>query len=198
MIVAAVILLLVLIGLLPVGVRLTYGQAGGQATVQIGPWPIRIYPKATGGKSDQSAEAQKEKTATAQHSGGKLSLFRELLGILLDILGCLKRKLRIKHLLLHLTVGGRGEEAEAAILYGRAWAAVGALTPVLENLFTVANRDIQVMIDFTAEENIIYGEADVRVRLGDILWIGLYHGLRAIGVVMKQRRKGRKKHGTSN
>lgn len=145
--------------------------------------------------AEKAAEPEKPK----QPLGGKIAFFKELLGIGLNALACIKRKLILKDLVLYLTVGGKGDDAaKAALLYGRAWAAVGALTPVLENTFNIRNRDIQVGIDFFAEDNVIYAEACILFRIGDILWIAVYHGIRALTVFLKQKRKGRMKNGTSH
>lgn len=159
-------------------------------------------------ENKQKKEAKKEKAAADKAAGvkkpkepigGKIEFFKELLGVGLSALGCIKRKLIMKDLVLYLTVGGQGEDAaKAALLYGRAWAAVGALTPVLENTFHIKNRDIQVAVDFLAPDNVVYAEATILFRIGDLLWIAIYHGIRALKILLSNKRKGRKKNGTSH
>ncbi len=152
-------------------------------------------PSPDGGAAPEPPPEKKQK----QPLGGKIAFFKELLGIGLSALNCIRRKLIMKDLVLYLTVGGQGEDAaKAAILYGRAWAAVGALTPVLEKTFHIKNRDIQVNIDFLQPENVIYAKATILFRIGDILWIALNHGFRAGIAFLKQKRKGRKHNGTSH
>lgn len=159
-------------------------------------------------ENKKKREEKKEKAAAEKAAGvkkpkepigGKIEFFKELLGVGLSALGCIKRKLIMKDLVLYLTVGGQGEDAaKAALLYGRAWAAVGALTPVLENTFHIKNRDIQVGIDFLNPDNVVYAEASILFRIGDLLWIAINHGVRALIILLKNKRKGRNKNGTSH
>lgn len=58
----------------------------------------------------------------------------QLLDIVLDTLGDLRRKLRVNELTLYVRIGGSDDPAKAAMGYGRAWAAIGAITPSLERL----------------------------------------------------------------
>lgn len=219
------LMILILFGLLfitPVGAQVIYSADGARISVRAGPLSIPVYPrpeksekqlakeakkkaeketgkKSSGASSGQKTGQKKQTEKSEQPLGGKIEFFKELLGIGLNALACIKRKLIMKDLVLYLTVGGKGDDAAgAALLYGRAWAAVGMLTPVLENTFQIRNRDIQVGIDFMAEDNLIYAEACILFRVGDILWIAVYHGVRALRVLLKQKRKGRMKNGTSN
>ena len=205
------------------GVHAIYSHLGSEVTAQAGPVSLRVYPRPEKQKTPRQMEkaARKalekaEKKALKQEKkkekkagnvqekkklplGGKIAFFKELLGIGLHALGCIRRKLIMKDLVLSLTLAGQGSDAaESAILYGKAWAAVGALTPVLENTFQIRNRDIQVGIDFLSEEHALYAEATVLLRIGDVLWIALYHGIRALIVLLIQKQKGRIKHGTSH
>ena len=68
-----------------------------------------------------------------------------------DTLGNLRRKLRVEVLVLHVTLDG-SDPAKAAMLYGRVWAALGALTPKLEQLFVIKKRDIQPILDYNEKK----------------------------------------------
>lgn len=205
MIVLGILLgLLVALCLLPVGVQVKYDAGGAEARAVCGPVSLRLYPKkkkSVCGKKKEKSDSLKAKAGQSHKLkiGGALPLFRELLGTGLELLGCIRRKLTVKNLYMDLTVGGQGDDpAGAAILYGRAWAAVGALTPVMENTFRIKNRDVQVQIDFSATENRLYCEACVLFLLGDLLWMAVHYGFRMLTIFMKHRKKGRIKHGTSN
>lgn len=145
------------------------------------------------------AEEQNQKNADMKTLiGGNLPLFRELLGLALAAVGRIRRKLEITDLKLHLSLGGFGDDpANAAMLYAKAWAAIGALTPVLENSFTIRKRDVQASVDFTDTENWIYGFAELTLKLGQILMIALYYGLRGLKIFLKIK-KGGKNNGTSD
>lgn len=145
------------------------------------------------------AEEQNQKNADMKTLiGGNLPLFRELLGLALEAVGRIRRKLEITDLKLYLSLGGFGDDpANAAMLYAKAWAAIGALTPVLENSFTIRKRDVQASVDFTDTENWIYGFAELTLKLGQILMIALYYGLRGLKIFLKIK-KGGKNNGTSD
>lgn len=226
MVLGIILGVLVLICLLPVGARAVYSADGPEVKVLIGPISFLVYPRPEKEKTPAQIEAEQkkeqEKAAEKQRKkaekkaqkqkekesgvkkpkapiGGKIEFFKELLGLGLKALGCIKRKLILKDLKLYLTVGAMGEDAaKGAITYGRAWAAVGALTPVLENTFHIKNRDIQVGLDYFTDKNVIYAEGCIVFLVGDILWIAVYYGIRALKLFLKQKRKGRKEHGTSH
>jgi hypothetical protein len=199
--------LLVLLCLLPVGARVVYSSAGASVRLLVGSVSVCLYPKKpkkskkqTKPKKPSSPEkSKKPEKAPKEPLGGKLPLFRQLLSLGLEALGCLRRKLVLKNLVLTLTVGGQGEDpAGSAVSYGRAWAAVGTLIPVLENTFQIRQRDIRVHIDFTSPETVIYVDGSILLRVGDILWIAIFYGIRGLKLFLNHKKKGGKKHGTSN
>ena len=128
-----------------------------------------------------------------------IPMFRELLGLAIEAQASLRNKLRITELILHLTVGGFGEDpAKPAILYGRAWAALGNLMPLLMQAFRIEKRSVGADIDFTAEENTIYAKATLIITIGAILRMGIWYGIRGLIIYFKHNKKGGKKHGTSS
>ena len=223
MIVLAIILvLLFLLLILPVGAKVVYSDTGVALYIAAGPLRIQILPKRKKNKKEKEPGAKKKKKSKEPKNkdkkskkdkkengsvpkkklGGQIAFFRQLLGIGLDALGCLRRKLKMNDLVLYLTVGGKQDDAAgSAILYGRAWAAVGALTPLLENTFHIGHRDIQVFLDYSHEENVIYAEACITIRIGQILWVALFYGIKVLIVFIKhskQSKKGGTKNGTSD
>lgn len=193
------LVLLLLLLLLPVGLWGIYSMKDIRLVLKLGGLSIPVYPRKKKAKPDGTPPEREDKKpeTTEKKLGGSVGFFKELLGIGLRALGCIRRKLCLRKLTLHLTVGGKGDDpAKAALLYGRGWAAMGALIPVLENSFRIKERDIGANIDFMTEDTVVYGEADIRLRLGDVLWILLYHGISALKLIFKQ--KGRKRHGTSH
>lgn len=226
MVLGIILAVLILLCLLPVGARVKYSADGPEVRVVVGPISIPVYPRQEKEKTPAQIQAEQkkaqEKAAEKQRKkmekkaqkeqekasgikkhrepiGGKIEFFKELLGLGLKALGCIKRKLVLKDLKLYLTVGAMGEDAaKGAVTYGRAWAAVGALTPVLENSFRIKKRDIQVGLDYFTDKNVIYAEGCIVFLVGDILYIAVYYGIQALILILKQKRKGRKQHGTSN
>lgn len=99
---------------------------------------------------------------------------------------------------MHLTIGGKGDDpAAAGILMGRAWAILGGLIPLLESSFQIKSRDIQADVDFLSEETSIYGKAVAAISLGAAVRLGLYYGVQVLKWYYRKK-KGGKKHGTSN
>ena len=58
-------------------------------------------------------------------------------------LGDLRRKLRVEVLTLFVYFGGGDDPAKNAIAYGRAWAVIGSITPLLDQLFVIQKRRIE-------------------------------------------------------
>lgn len=196
------ILVLILLWKLPLGVDAEYSEAGPIIKAVAGKVSILVYPREK--KEKQEKEQTKERKLKEksdkpkEKKGGKISLFKDLLGLGLRALNTIRRKIRMENLTLHLTVGGAGDDpASSAILYGRAWAAIGALTPVLEKTFEIRERDIGAAIDFSERENVIYAHGRFTLKLGDILIIAVYYGIRVLKIYMNYK-KGGKEYGTSH
>ena len=217
------IILLCILGLIlilcfvPVGVTAEYSKDGPLVLAHAGPVRLRLIPKKKktegGEKPPKKKKEKKKKNASGETDedreekpkrkiGGMIPMFRELLGLVLPLLTQFKNKLRIRELILQLTVGGFGEDpAKPAILYGRAWAALGNLMPVLMQHFRIDKQNVGADVDFTAEENTIYAKAKLTITIGAILRIALYYGIRALMIYYKhtkQTKKGGGKHVTSS
>ena len=84
------------------------------------------------------------------------------------------------------------DPCDLAVNYGRAWAALGNLMPLLERIFVIKKRNLEVECDFEASDTRVLARLDVTVTLGGILKIALYHGLRAVKAYLNlnKSRKG--------
>ena len=185
---------LFLIGCIPVGIEALQDKAGLRLDARIWMFRIQLIPKKPGKpkkkkkkpKPQQPAEEkpqqaavqpEKKKPKFSLKGNGDLvrlgidSLF-ELLGILGDFLGGFRRKLRIDDLTLHVTFGG-SDPAKTAVQYGRAWAVVGALTPALEQVFVIKNRDISPILDYNSNQTELYGHLYMTVTIGRLLGLAL-------------------------
>lgn len=199
MVLLGILLVLLFLLLLPVGVKAQYDQAGGRLVAYFGPVSLTIYPSTKEKKSaDQESKDKSAKdSGEKKKRGGGISLFRELLGLGLEALGCLRRRLLLKNLTLYLTIGAMGKEpAQWGMLYGGAWAAVGNLIPLLERVFRIEARDIQVELDEETQESSVVFFGQCRLLLGEILYLLLHYGLRGLRIYSKW--KGSNEHGTSN
>ena len=188
--------ILVGINLLPIGISAVYNTGGPKVQVLIGPVRLTVYPRrkkaAAGGK--KPASQKKETSQNKQGSGGSMKDFAPLLHRVLDFLREAKGKLRVKRLDLKLTMGG-DDPCDLAVNYGRAWAAVGNLIPLLERHFVIKKRDVQVQCDFTSNENSVYARLDLTITVGRLLRLGAGHGIPALREylnIMKLRKGGAK------
>ena len=210
--------LIVLILLLPIHVVAEYSAEGPRVTVGVLFLSIPILPKEKAEAEDDSESKDKKKKKkekkqkkkkkeekpkeeagdSKKKSGGTIALLMELIPIGLQAVSYVWRKLRLSPLVLHLTVGGKKDDpAAAAILYGRAWAGLGNLVPVLEHAFRLGDRDISADIDFTLEENEIYAFGRISLYVIDIVSAAIRYGFKVLAVILKKR-KERKKNGSSD
>lgn len=206
------VLLALLIGLMPLQVTGEYSGDGAKVKALVGPLTVWQYPRVKGEKTKKPKKHKKaqptqkpEKTRKekpeekGEKPGGRLPLFRELLGLVMELQGALRNRLVLRELTLHLTLGGKGDDpAMAAVLYGSAWAAIGGLMPVLERSFQIKSRDIQAQVDFLQEETTVYARAAARISLGALLRMAVYYGLRGLKLYRTHRKKGGKENGTSH
>jgi len=192
---------LVLIGCIPAGLDARYNKDGAFLAAKI--WFVKLQllpakpkkPKKPGKKqpkAQKQTEAKKnapaEKKANPLLSGG-LDGLMELLDLAFDTLGNLRRKLRVNELTLRVTIPGGDDPAKAAMNYGRAWAAVGALTPAMERLFVIKKRDIQPFLDYNETNLQLDAHLTLTITIGRSLALALRAGIRFLKI-MNQRKKG--------
>lgn len=191
-----------LIAVLPIGVGALYDTSGPRVWVLIGPMRLKIFPsrKNTGKnpkKPTSNAPKKKSKSGTnadetPKKKGGSILDFVPLVQRVLDFLGDLRRKLRVRNLQLHLTLAG-GDPCDLAMNYGKAGAAFANLDPHLERLFVIKKKDIRIDCDFTEDKTLIYGRLDLTITVGRIFSLGFRHGIRILREflrIMKSRKGG--------
>ena len=202
---AAIVLIL---AVLPLGVRVRYNSAGLILRVIAGPLKITVFPRkkkpkkqkvkqkkpkeeqhaepsASEDKPPQPPEAQPEQ----KEKGGSIARFLPFIKLGLKFLGDFRRKLRLDNLYVRLILAG-DDPCDLAVNYGRIWAAVGNLMPQLERLFVIKKRDIQVECDFTASETCVVAHLDITITLGRLLALALVYGVRVLIEFLSMKRKG--------
>lgn len=180
---------------LPLRLLAEYDHSGGRVTVRLGPVSLRLFPrppkkeKRKGRKKSGKKEEKTSKTEDAgAEKGGKAELLRELISLGLAALGALRRRLRLEDMTLVLTLGGKDRDAASwALLYGRAWAAIGALIPLLERALVIESRDVRVGLDPLSGENLVTARGVIRIRLGQLLCLALRYGLRALKIFLSHK-----------
>ena len=193
MTVLVILAVLVLIGCIPVGVDAAYGEGGVLLSAKIGFFKLQIL-SAKPKKPEKPKKPKQQKPAASSAPSAapdapaepaakkKLALPGGLNGILrlvnlaLSTLGDLRRKLRVEELTLHVTFAG-DDPADAALHYGQAWAAVGALMPALDRLFVIKKRDIRPILDYNREQMSVDAHLILTITIGRALALGLKAGL---------------------
>lgn len=203
----------IVLALLPLGVRVSYGADGPLVWILLGPVRYTVFPRPKKEKKEkkkdapaEKTEAQKEESSLPQppqppkeevpksgpeKKGGSVTDFLPLVNVALDFLGDFRRKLRLNNLELKLIMAG-GDPCDLAVNYGQAWAALGNLIPQLERLFVIKKRDMEVECDFTASETRVFARVDMTITLGRLLTLAIRYGIRAGKefLTIQKKRKG--------
>lgn len=202
--------ILLLLAVLPLGIRIRYNDGGFLVKAILGPVKLTLYP----GKQKQIKETKPEAKPEPQkleenlpkppqppkaekpkeektETGGSLTDFLPLIKLALELLGDFRRKLRIDELYLHLVLAG-DDPCDLAVNYGRAWAALGNLMPQLERLLTIKKRDVEVQCDFASSQTLVIARVDLTITLGRILALAVTYGIRGLKefLTIQKKRKG--------
>ena len=202
-ILAAVLLLLFLLLQVRLGVRAEYRAEGLSAWVRLGAFRLQVFPWRQEKKAAKKPAARKKTQQPAakpapplsQRLGGALDYARALLPVALEAAGQFARRLRLDKLELELTVSAP-DPADAALRYGQANAALGCAWGALLSAFEVKEGRAAVKLDLEAGECTLYALASLSLKLGQILRLGLYFGIKALrsALTVRRRRSGSDMH----
>ena len=203
MTVLVILAVLVLIGCIPVGVDAAYGEGGVLLSAKISFFRLRILPAKP--KKPKKPKQQKPAASSAPSAApdapaepaakkklalpGGLNGILRLVNLALSTLGDLRRKLRVEELTLHVTFAG-DDPADAALHYGQAWAAVGALIPALDRLFVIKKRDICPILDYNREQMSVDAHLILTITIGRALALGLKAGLGFLKLLNDSKKGG--------
>ena len=203
-VIAALILaVLWCIGRIRVGGGARLGDQGLAAWGRPGPKHSVLYPHnpttAPPPKKPQQpkkAKPRKEKppkpktTLAEKLRSGKL-LAETFVPIALEAAKGFAYKLQIDVLELYIHVGA-GDPADGAVLYGRANALAAAVWIPMNDAFHIREGRVRVDWDPLAERLTCAGQLALSLRIGQILWIGLRFGVKALAGLLRYRRLKRK------
>jgi len=209
--------IVLLLAVLPIGVRVRYNSEGIVLKVIAGPVKITLLPRPNKKKKEKKKKEKKKTTskpgeasgeeenlpkppqppkeskkkADQAEKGGSLLDFLPLVKIALDFLGDFRRKLRLDNLYLRLILAG-SDPCDLAVNYGRAWAALGNLMPQLEKWFVIKKRDVEVECDFETSQTLVIAHLDLTITLGRLLTAAVKFAVRALieYLKIKKKRKG--------
>lgn len=191
--VAAIPLVLLLISLVRVGAWVEYSEKGLQIKLRIGPFFLRLFPVRPKKEKAAKRAGKERKKRSAQPTekperGGSLAPVRELLPIVTDAAGQLKRRIRIDSLLLDL-VWSAPDPAACAIGFGAANAAAGMIWPLVAQNFHVKEHRVRTAVDFEQGKPAVYLSAMATLTIGQGVSLGLRVGLRLIKAFLQAKSK---------
>lgn len=206
--------IVVVLAILPLGASVIYDRNGPLVRIIAGPLKIQVFPMKKKAKQDkpkkekkkkepepaetpseeqpaEPANEKKKKPPKDPDEGGSILDFWPFVEMVFDFLGDFRRKLRIGHLKLHLTMAG-DDPCDLAINYGRANAGLAALIAQLERLFVIKHRDVHINCDFMASETTILARLDISITLGRIISLLVCYAVRALKTYLsiQKKRKG--------
>lgn len=194
-----IIVVLWLISLIRFGAEARY--SGGTFFLKLitGPFRIRVLPaKEKKPKKEKPPKPKKEKAAkvegetTAAKPKRRLPPIMDLLLLVIEAAGKLKRKIRIDDLTVHLTWAST-DPADAAVGFGRMNAAMGMLWGLIENNFKVKEHDLGVAVDFDRDKPEVDCHLALTFTIGQILSMGIRFGVRFL-VLWSRSSKDSGKH----
>lgn len=184
---------LLALAIMPLGLHARYDENGPFAAFVIGPVRLTIYPLKPKQKKKKTPDKPKSDDQQKKKSqGGNISDFLPLLRLVLDFLSGFRKRLRINHLRFRLILAG-GDPCDLALNYGKGWAALGNLMPLLEQVFVIKKRDLEIECDFASEQTTIIAGADITIRLWHLLALAISHGpgiIKEYFSIMKIRKGG--------
>lgn len=174
-----VLLVLAALALLPLGVRARYDEGGPVVYAKLWLIRLRLFPKKDKKKKKKREKKPKkeeappeEKEPEKKKKGGTLDMVRSALPLIRPALSGLKRRLTIRELELHVTWSA-DDPADAAIGYGQAQAALGALWAVVDQNFKVKKSRLGCSVDFEQTSPSVYADATLTIRLGQVVTLVL-------------------------
>ena len=192
-----ILLILWLISLIRIGGRVRYGEAGLFAFALAGPLKIQLLPAKQKEEKPKKKKTKKEKTPKEKKprpegQPGTLSRLMQLLPVVGQVCGALKRKIRIDDLKLELIWGG-SDPAAIAIGYGQANAALGMLWPIFDNNFKVKRHSFQIGMDYGRTQPAVELEAAVTFTIGQIITLVTHYGVKALIIWVRSGRPVKKR-----
>lgn len=188
-----VVLALVLLSLIRVGVWAEYAQKTFTVRLLAGPVRVTLFPRKA--KQPKPAKAKKAKASKQKKSkppkkpktaGEIFDLVKELLPVVTDAAGQLRRKIRIDQLYLDMIVAS-ADPAKTAVNYGRLSGVIGMFWPLVEQNFKVKEWRIRTNVDFTTEHPTVYLRAAATLTIGQILALGVRVASKVLPILSKQK-----------
>lgn len=183
-----------LLAVMPIGLRVRYDSYGPRAAFMIGPLKIKLYPRPEREKKTHSGKKQKDRKASGNEKsrGGSISDFFPLVRLVLEFLKDFRKRLTVDNLQLTLILGGT-DPCDLALNYGKGWAVLGNMMPLLDHALVIKKRNLEVECDFTSERTTVIAAADLTLRIWHLAVLGVTHGpgvIKEYFSIMNKRKGG--------
>ncbi len=188
---------LTLIAILPIGVSALYDEDGPRVSVIAGPLRLLLFPLKKKEKKEKPEKKEKKtkkkktepkktesKPKEKKKKGGSIDDFLPVVDVVLDFIAAFGRRLRVNNLQLKLILAG-GDPSDLAVNYGRGWAALGNLLPLLERAFVIKKRDLEVECDFLADKTAVIVRLDLTITIGRIFSLLIIRGIPIVRELLK-------------
>jgi len=182
-ILTGILLLLCLLSLVRVGGWVEYSQTGFLAKVKVGPFYIQVFPQKP--KPNKKEKSGKKADASPKF-GGSFDQLKELLPVVADAAGQLKRKVLIRELQMDL-IWSDPDPARCAIGFGAANALIGMIWPPIEQNFRVKDYRIRTDVDFNSGKPTVYLLATVTLTVGQVISLVLRFGTQFLKVYRQMK-----------
>ena len=149
-ILAGILALLLALLVLPVGIRVCYDASGFRVCLLAGPirWQLLpakfewLFQRRTKAKPVPAAKPAGKPAGKREpaHKGGAWSSLKPYLPVLRNFLQGLRRRLLVRQLEFWVKLGG-DDPCDLAIRYGRVWACLGAMQPLLDHALRIRRKD---------------------------------------------------------
>lgn len=191
---AAVVLFFLLVSRVRAGVWLEFGEGGLMVKLRVGTFYIRLLPGKPKEKKEKEPKSPKEKIEEGlAPKGGALDaakkylpLVKELLPVVADAAGQMKRRIRIDNFKLDL-IWRAADPAACAVGFGGANAAVGMIWPLIEQNFNVKDHRIRTAVEFEAGSPTICVLAMVTMTIGQGVSLVLRVAFRFLRAYLRTR-----------
>jgi len=170
-ILSGVFLVLFLISRIRVGVWLEFGESGLSVKLRLAGFYIRLFPAKKKKKKEKTPGKEKEKTEGKTPKGISLALVKEVLPVVADAAGQLKRRIQIDKFQMDL-IWGAADPAACAMGFGAVNAAAGMIWPLVEQNFNVKDHRVRTAVDFEQGSPSVYILAMITMTIAQgISWV---------------------------
>lgn len=174
------------------GVQASFLEESPRVFVRLGVLRIQVFPMPEPSKK-RKKRPKKQKKETPKMTGAEIwRLMLELIPLVGEAAGTLKRKIRIDHLMIHLTWAAP-EPDQAALGYGQANGGMGVIWPILHHHFQVKTHDLWVDLNYEQQSPELEASVAVSMTLGQLAAFGIVYGVKLLKIWSRSRRSSVKK-----